>query len=252
MTNESFKIVQYISTCTYARDGQLLSWSNLLANSESHQTLTLQSSTVSSVTFTICFASKSETEDQGHPPNLCQVSRWQVDCQYTTAHYPGWILSGNLSAQWSSLIHTSGGWKKCFSCCSQMTWTVWKSAKKWTPSSAWELSSKKWNSYSAWWRPSASLLPLLDECLSAFWRKNQLPIELPKDVNEGGVMWTRAEVMWMRAEMMQRRCKLTPITAPHHCLSCCYFLPLSLQSALSPTHPHQYPFQFYLSIILLM
>ena len=62
----------YISTCTYTRDGQLLSWSNLLANSESHQTLTLPSSSilVSSVTFIICFASKSETEDQGHLPPL--------------------------------------------------------------------------------------------------------------------------------------------------------------------------------------
>ena len=60
-------ISTYISTCTYARDGQLLSWSYLLANSESHQTLTLPLSTilVSSVTFIICFASKSETEDQG-------------------------------------------------------------------------------------------------------------------------------------------------------------------------------------------
>ena len=62
----------YISTSTYARDGQLLSWSNLLANSESHKTLTLPLSSilVSSVTFIICFASKSETEDQGHLPPL--------------------------------------------------------------------------------------------------------------------------------------------------------------------------------------
>jgi hypothetical protein len=71
-------ISTYISTCTYARDGQLLSWSNLLANSESHQTLTLPSSTIliSSVTFIICFASESETEDQSQPSTLCQVSHW--------------------------------------------------------------------------------------------------------------------------------------------------------------------------------
>ena len=62
----------YISTCTYARDGQFLSWSNLLANSESHQTLTLLSSSilVSLVTFIVFFAFKSETEDQGHLPPL--------------------------------------------------------------------------------------------------------------------------------------------------------------------------------------
>ena len=69
-------ISMYISTCTYARDGQILSWSNLLANSESHQTLTLPSSTilVISVTFIICFASKSETEGQGQHPNPLQAS----------------------------------------------------------------------------------------------------------------------------------------------------------------------------------
>ena len=63
----------YISTCTYARDGQLLSWSNLLASFESHQTLTLPSRSilVNSATFIVCFASKSETEDQGRPPTLC-------------------------------------------------------------------------------------------------------------------------------------------------------------------------------------
>jgi hypothetical protein len=60
----------YISTCTYARDGQLLSWSNLLASFESHQTLTLPSRSllVNLTTFIVCFTSKSETEDQGRPP----------------------------------------------------------------------------------------------------------------------------------------------------------------------------------------
>ena len=69
-------ISMYITICTYARDGQLLSWSNLLANSESHQTLTLPSSTilVSSVTFIVYFASKSETENQDHLPHLRQAS----------------------------------------------------------------------------------------------------------------------------------------------------------------------------------
>ena len=62
----------YISTCTYTRDGQLLSWSNLLASFESHQTLslTLSSLLVSLVTYIVCFASKSETKDQGHLPPL--------------------------------------------------------------------------------------------------------------------------------------------------------------------------------------
>ena len=48
----------YISTCTYTRDGQLLSWSNLLASFESHQTLTLplRSLLVNSATFRLlCF-----------------------------------------------------------------------------------------------------------------------------------------------------------------------------------------------------
>ena len=63
----------YISTCTYARDGQLLRWSNLLASFESHQTLTLPSRCllVNSTTFIVCFASKSETKDQGHLPTSC-------------------------------------------------------------------------------------------------------------------------------------------------------------------------------------
>ena len=39
-------ISSYISTCTYTRDGQLLSWSILLADSESHQPLALPSSTI--------------------------------------------------------------------------------------------------------------------------------------------------------------------------------------------------------------
>ena len=74
-------ISMYISTSTYTRDGQLLSWSNLLANSESHQTLTLSLSTilVSSVIFIVCFTSKSETENQVQPPNLHQVISWQSD-----------------------------------------------------------------------------------------------------------------------------------------------------------------------------
>ena len=69
-------ISMFMSTCIYTRDGKLLSWLNLLANSESHQTLTLSSSTilVSSVTFMVCFASKSETEDQGQPPLPHQAS----------------------------------------------------------------------------------------------------------------------------------------------------------------------------------
>ena len=49
-------ISTYISTCTYTRDGQLLSWSNLLANSESHQTLTLPSSTILVSLATLLFA----------------------------------------------------------------------------------------------------------------------------------------------------------------------------------------------------
>ena len=65
-------ISTYISTCTYTRDGQLLSWSNLLASFESHQTLTLPSRSIliNLATFIVCFASKSETEDQGHLPTL--------------------------------------------------------------------------------------------------------------------------------------------------------------------------------------
>jgi hypothetical protein len=68
----------YINICTYARDGQLLSWSNLLASFESHQTLTLPSRflLVNSMTFIVCFASKSETKRPGSPPNLLrQASR---------------------------------------------------------------------------------------------------------------------------------------------------------------------------------
>ena len=57
-------ISSYISTCTYTRDSQLLSWSILLANSESQQTLSFQLSAilVSSVTFIIYFSYKSEME----------------------------------------------------------------------------------------------------------------------------------------------------------------------------------------------
>ena len=91
----------YISTCTYARDGQLLSWSNLLANSESHQTLTLLSSSilVSLATFIVCFASKSETEDQGHPQPFHQVSPWQGTgyCQvWVWQKIPGGYLCRSL------------------------------------------------------------------------------------------------------------------------------------------------------------